>query len=168
LARQVILIGIGSNLAHPPAASPRATAAAALAALPAAGIQVLACSSWYLTEPIPASDQPWFVNAVASVASDLPAEVLLDRMLRLEAQFGRRRGPRNAARTLDLDLVNYDSRCCDTPTLVLPHPRLHQRLFVLEPLREIAPGWRHPCSGLGVAELIERLPPGQRVIRLDE
>jgi 2-amino-4-hydroxy-6-hydroxymethyldihydropteridine diphosphokinase len=165
----VILIGIGSNLAHPPFASPHATVVAALAALPAATeTRMLACSSWYLTEPIPKSDQPWFVNAVASVASDLPAQALLDQMLRLEMRFGRTSGPRNAARTLDLDLLDYDSYRCDTATLVLPHPRLHQRLFVLEPLREIAPGWRHPCSGLGVAELIERLPPGQRVTRLDE
>jgi 2-amino-4-hydroxy-6-hydroxymethyldihydropteridine diphosphokinase len=163
----VILIGIGSNLAHPPATMPRETAAAAVAALPAIGVPVVARSGWYASEPVPASDQQWFVNAVAIVASDLAPEALLNRLLRLEAEFGRRRGARNAARTLDLDLLDYDSRLCDTATLILPHPRLHERRFVLEPLREVAPDWRHPRLGLSAAELIAGLPSGQPVSRLD-
>lgn len=164
----MILIGIGSNLAHPPADSPRATAEAALAALPTIGVRLLARSGWYLSEPMPASDQPWFVNAVAMVASDLAPEPLLDRLLRLERECGRVHGARNAARTLDLDLLDCDSRRCDSSTLVLPHPRLHERRFVLEPLREIAPDWRHPRLGLTAGELMERLPPGQRVVRFDD
>jgi 2-amino-4-hydroxy-6-hydroxymethyldihydropteridine diphosphokinase len=162
----VILIGIGSNLAYPPAASPRETAEMALAALPAAGIRVIARSSWYASEPVPVSDQPWFVNAVAIVASALTPEGLLDRLLQVESEFGRVRGDKNAARTLDLDLLDYDSRKRDRPALILPHPRLHQRRFVLEPLFEVAPNWLHPLLGLGVAELIGNLPPDQRVSRL--
>jgi 2-amino-4-hydroxy-6-hydroxymethyldihydropteridine diphosphokinase len=164
----VILIGIGSNMTYPPAATPRETAAAAVAGLPEIGIRLITLSSWYASEPVPASDQPWFVNAVAIVACRLAPEALLDGLLGLETKFGRTRGAPNAARTLDFDLLDYDSRLMDTATLVLPHPRLHQRRFVLEPLREIAPDWRHPLLGLGAAELIARLAPGQQVIRLDD
>jgi 2-amino-4-hydroxy-6-hydroxymethyldihydropteridine diphosphokinase len=163
----VILIGIGSNLAAPPAETPLATASAALAALPRIGIELIARSGWYLSEPVPASDQPWFVNGVAMVASELAPAALLDRLLALEGDFGRIRGAANAARTLDLDLLDYESCLCDTKTLILPHPRLHQRRFVLEPLREIAPTWRHPRLRFAAAELLERLPPGQLVHRLD-
>jgi 2-amino-4-hydroxy-6-hydroxymethyldihydropteridine diphosphokinase len=163
----VILIGIGSNLAAAPAETPLQTATAALATLPAAGIDVVKCSGWYLSEPIPASDQPWFVNAVAIVASVLPPSALLDRLLSVEVDFGRRRSVPNAARTLDLDLLDYESRLCDTATLILPHPRLHQRRFVLEPLLEVAPDWRHPRLGLSGAQLLARLPSGQRVDRID-
>jgi len=163
----MILIGIGSNLVHPPAHSPRATAEAALAALPAAGIRVVALSGWYSSEPVPVSDQLWFVNAVAAVATGLAPEALLSRLLRLEVEFGRIRGARNAARTLDLDLLDYDSRRCETATLTLPHPRLHLRRFVLEPLSEIAPAWRHPRLGLTAAELLAGLPSSQQVERLD-
>jgi 2-amino-4-hydroxy-6-hydroxymethyldihydropteridine diphosphokinase len=163
----VILVGIGSNLAHPPAATPHATVAAAVAGFPAIGLHVIALSSWFASEPVPASDQPWFVNAVAMVTSVLEPQELLDRMLALETEFGRVRGVPNAARTLDLDLLDYGSELIDTATLILPHPRLHLRRFVLEPLREIAPEWRHPRLGLSAAELIQRLPPGQPVFRLE-
>jgi 2-amino-4-hydroxy-6-hydroxymethyldihydropteridine diphosphokinase len=164
----VILIGFGSNLATPPATTPRDTVVAALAALPAIGVRVLARSRWYLSEPVPPSDQPWFVNGVASVASELSPAALLDRLLTLETQFGRVRGASNAARTLDLDLLDHQSCLCDTSTLILPHPRLHERRFVLEPLCEIAPDWRHPRLMLTAAQLLDRLPSGQSVRLLDE
>ena len=164
----MILIGIGSNLPHPPAASPCETVAAAVAALPGIGVYVIAQSSWYASAPVPASHQPWFVNGVAIVAAALDPEALLGRMLALETEFGRTRSAPNAARTLDLDLLDYDSQPIDTPTLILPHPRLHLRRFVLEPLREIAPGWRHPRFDLSAAELLDRLPsPDQPLLRLN-
>jgi 2-amino-4-hydroxy-6-hydroxymethyldihydropteridine diphosphokinase len=164
----VIVIGIGSNLAAPPAKTPLETARAALAELPRVGIHVVARSRWYQSEPVPASDQPWFVNAVAIVASQVGPEALLDRLLALEADFGRVRGAPNAARTLDLDLLDHDSCLYETATLTLPHPRLHQRRFVLEPLREIAPHWRHSRLGLTARELLDDLPPGQPVYRFDD
>ena len=163
----MILIGIGSNLAAPGMASPLETARAALAALAAPHVNPFACSSWYASEPVPASDQPWFVNAVALVATELEPEALLDRMLGIETRFGRTRGERNAARTLDLDLLDYDGLTFDSPRLILPHPRLHERRFVLEPLCEIAPGWRHPLLGANAAELLSILPMGQPVRPLD-
>ena len=87
----MILLGIGSNLAHPPANLPRATAEAAVAALAEIEVQVLVRSGWYLSEPVPASDQPWFVNGVVLVASVLRPQMLLDRLLGLETRFGRTR-----------------------------------------------------------------------------
>jgi 2-amino-4-hydroxy-6-hydroxymethyldihydropteridine diphosphokinase len=163
----VILIGIGSNLAAPPATAPLMTAQAGLSALAAPHLHPVACSSWYESAPVPASDQPWFVNAVALVASDLEPEKLLEQMLAVESRFGRVRGERNAARTLDLDLLDYDGLIIDSAVLTLPHPRLMERRFVLEPLCEIAPGWRHPISNLTAAELLALLPPGQPVRRSD-
>jgi 2-amino-4-hydroxy-6-hydroxymethyldihydropteridine diphosphokinase len=163
----VILVGIGSNLAAPGYRSPRDTAMAAVAQLPAIGVAIVARSPWYLSEPVPASDQPWFVNGVVEIATELPPPELLARLLALEAQFGRERGARDAARILDLDLLDYDGRECSTPDLVLPHPRLHERRFVLAPLCDIVPGWRHPRLGLTAAELLAGLPPGQPIRRAD-
>ena len=164
----MIIVGIGSNLAAPGFASPLATAQAALARLPSIGVAVAARSRWYLSQPVPPSAQPWFVNAVAAVETALPPAALLAALLSLEAQFARRRGARNAARTLDLDLLDYDGRRQRTRHLVLPHPRLDKRRFVLAPLAEIAPRWRHPRLGLSAAQMLARLPPGQPVRVLGE
>jgi len=159
----VILVGIGSNLAAPRFGSPQQTASAALAQLPASGVAVVRCSRWYLSQPVPPSDQPWYVNAVAVVETRLAPAALLGVLLALEARFGRRRGMANAARTLDLDLLDYDGRRFATERLLLPHPRLHQRRFVLAPLAEIAPDWRHPLLAVTASELLRRLPPGQPI-----
>jgi 2-amino-4-hydroxy-6-hydroxymethyldihydropteridine diphosphokinase len=163
----MILIGLGANL--PSAVGPPQTSlAAALAALAVDGVQVRARSGWYRTAPIPASDQPWFVNGVALVATRLDPGNLLAVLQRIEHRFGRRPGPADAARPLDLDLLAYDDRLADgAEGPILPHPRLHQRAFVLLPLREVAPGWRHPRLQQTVEALIAALPPGQAVMRLD-
>lgn len=164
----MILVGIGSNLAAPGFASPGATAAAAVAELPDIGAVIVRRSRWHLSQPVPPSDQPWYVNAVVALDTRLAPAALLDRLLALEERFGRRRGARNAARTLDLDLLDYDGRECASERLQLPHPRLHERRFVLAPLAEIAAGWRHPRLGLTAKELLARLPPGQPIRTLGD
>jgi 2-amino-4-hydroxy-6-hydroxymethyldihydropteridine diphosphokinase len=157
----MILIALGANLPSE-AGGRQQTLEAALKRLEASGVHVVARSGWYRTAPLPASDQPWFVNGVVRVETALEPSALLALIRRLEQQFGRQRSVRNAARTLDLDIIDYDGRVEDAPELTLPHPRMQDRAFVLLPLAEIAPGWRHPTLGKTVESLISELPPGQK------
>jgi 2-amino-4-hydroxy-6-hydroxymethyldihydropteridine diphosphokinase len=162
----VILIGIGGNLDSPRFGPPRNTLEAALGALEAEGIKVVARSGWYQSEPVPRSDQPWFVNAVASLATGLGASELLAVLQDIETRFGRLRGEPNAARVIDLDLLDYHGQMIESASLVLPHPRLHRRRFVLVPLAEIAPDWRHPRLGVSTERLLARLTDQQPLERL--
>jgi 2-amino-4-hydroxy-6-hydroxymethyldihydropteridine diphosphokinase len=156
----MILLGLGANLPSS-VGPPLATLEAALAALQAAGVMPVARSRWYRTAPVPASDQPWFVNAVAQVETSLDAPDLLALLQKIELGFGRRREIPNEARTLDLDILDYDGRVEERAGLILPHPRLHERAFVLLPLQDVAPNWRHPKLGRTVSALLAALPPGQ-------
>jgi 2-amino-4-hydroxy-6-hydroxymethyldihydropteridine diphosphokinase len=164
----VILIGIGGNLASARFGPPRQTLAAALVTLEAEGVEVIARSAWYRTEPVPRSDQPWFVNAVASLATTLSAPDVLAVLQTVETRFGRVRSERNAARVLDLDLLDYRGLVTETVALALPHPRLHRRRFVLVPLAEIAPTWAHPLLGLTAEQLLAGLAAEQPIERLPE
>jgi len=158
----MILLGLGANLEHPRYGAPRDTLEAALAALEAAGVRVRRRSRWFRSAPVPVSDQPWFVNGVAELETDLEPAELLDLLHRIEADFGRARRVRNEARVLDLDLLAYHDRVSkpgETP--LLPHPRLAERAFVVLPLRDLAPDWRHPVTGASARALAEALPPGQ-------
>lgn len=160
------LIGLGANL--PSAVGPpRATGEAALAWLDSHGARVLRRSRWYRSAPVPVSDQPWFVNAVAELAWDGAPEALLALLHQAEAALGRVRRERNEARAIDLDLLAMDGLVRDKPP-ILPHPRLHERAFVLRPLAELAPDWRHPVLGRPIAELIAGLPPGQDIEPMGE
>jgi 2-amino-4-hydroxy-6-hydroxymethyldihydropteridine diphosphokinase len=159
----VILIGIGGNLESAQFGPPRDTLTAALAALKEKRIRMLTRSGWYRTEPVPRSDQPWFVNAVVSLATELGAKDLLNALQSTERQFGRLRGEPNAPRILDLDILDYQGEVMDTTSLVLPHPRLHERRFVLIPIAEIAPDWRHPILELTAAQLLARLSSEQQI-----
>jgi len=162
----LILIGLGGNLESPRFGLPHGTLTAALVELEREGIRIAARSGWYRSEPVPRANQPWFVNAVVSVATELDAVALLAMLHAIERRFGRVRREPNAARVLDLDLLDHDGEVRQTPSLVLPHPRLHQRRFVLVPLAEIAPAWRHPLFNLTAGELLDRLGEEQRVERL--
>ena len=162
----MILIGIGGYLTTPQFGSPLDTLADALVVLEAQDIRIATRSAWYRSEPVPRSDQPWFINAVASLTTGLSARDLLAVLQMVEGQFGRVRGKRNAVRTLDLDLLDYHGEVTETTSLVLPHPRLHQRRFVLTPLAEIAPDWRHPLSGFTAEQLLSQLAAEQPVERL--
>ncbi|MFV3130188.1 2-amino-4-hydroxy-6-hydroxymethyldihydropteridine diphosphokinase [Niveispirillum sp. KHB5.9] len=160
----VILIAVGSNLPVPGLGTPAEICARALARLDSMGIRIAAISRFYETAPVPVSDQPWYVNGVAAVATGLDAAELLAKLHEVEQEFGRVRRERNEARVLDLDLIDYDG-VIDAGPPILPHPRMAERAFVLLPLRDVAPGWRHPRTGQGVDALIAALPPEQ-VIRL--
>lgn len=181
-------IGLGSNLASP-AGSPVETVRAAIAALSELGT-VGSVSSLYRTEPVGYREQPYFVNAVARLATRMEPEHLLQALLEMERRFGRdRRGSvPKGPRTLDLDLLlvfrnrecqdsqesqksqeSQDSVLRDSPALKLPHPEILRRRFVLEPLAEVAPGIRHPKSGKTVCELLNELSrsgAGEEVTRL--
>lgn len=156
----MILVGIGANLPGPGGEPPLAVcqgAAAALDALP--GLRLRGLSRWYLAAPVPRSDQPDYVNAVAHLEGRADPALLLKAMLEIEARAGRRRGERNAARTLDLGLIDMDGLLRRAPDPVLPHPRAHERGFVLWPLRDVAPEWVHPVLRQSVDALIAALPP---------
>ncbi|MGH6879340.1 2-amino-4-hydroxy-6-hydroxymethyldihydropteridine diphosphokinase [Hypericibacter sp.] len=167
-SKETILIALGANLPSARFGAPRVTLEAALAAIAAKGVQILRRSSWWESEPMPVSDQPWYVNGVASIATTLEPAALLALLHGVEAEFGRIRGARNEARLLDLDLLAYGDRRRDGPEPpLLPHPRLADRAFVLLPLTEVAPDWHHPVSGESVRQLIARLPEGQRIRRVE-
>lgn len=136
-------IALGANLGDP-AATVNA-AFAALDQLPQS--RLLATSALYRTAPVGIADQPEFVNAAALIDTTLAPEALLDALLAIEQAFGRVRAERNGPRTLDLDILLYDDLTLATPRLTLPHPRLHLRAFVLQPLADLAPDLAIPGRG---------------------
>ena len=143
---RVTVIAFGSNLAGL-YGSREALLEAALAALPDLGIMMRARSSWWRSAAWPDPTRPEYLNGVALVEMDTAPRILLEQLMGLERAFGRRRDQINADRTLDLDLIACGRTRLDEPGLVLPHPRAAERRFVMGPLAEIAPTWRHPVSG---------------------
>ena len=161
-----ILIGIGANLVPDGFDTARAGCEAAIARLPDHGIDMTAISGWFETAPVPASDQPWFNNAVIAARTSLPMHETLRRLHLVESEFGRVRAVRNEARVLDMDLLDYGGVHHRDDGVTLPHPRMHQRAFVLLPLRDVAPDYIHPVSGLTVDDLIGALPADQLIRRM--
>jgi 2-amino-4-hydroxy-6-hydroxymethyldihydropteridine diphosphokinase len=152
-------IGIGSNLGDRDA-----TVRSALAALRAIDDQ-LVTSSLYETDPVGYTDQPPFLNAVALLETDLGALDLLGELKRIEAAHQRVRHFRNAPRTLDLDLLLYNNAVIETSGLSLPHPRMHERAFVLVPLAEIAPNAWHPILNRTAAEMLTDLGAVEGIVK---
>ena len=148
MTRAIAFVGMGSNLVHPRRQLARATRRLARLPRPA----LLAISRNFVTAPVGTRGaQPDYVNAVAMLATSLPARALLARLHAVERRQGRRRdanSPRNAARSLDLDLLLYGRLRLHTRALTLPHPRMHERAFVLRPLADVAPGATIPGHGL--------------------
>ena len=171
------IVALGGNQTTQ-AGPPEDTLRAALVALQTESVRLCAVSRFYRTAAFPAGSGPDYVNAAAVLATDLPPEELLAHLHRIEAAFGRVRTARWGARTLDLDLIACGAavrpdaaglrRWIDLPPadqarlapgeLILPHPRLQDRAFVLVPLADVAPGWRHPLTGLTVADMRAALP----------
>ena len=167
-AASSIYIGMGANLPHPRYGAPVDTLKAALADLGTRGIEIRHLSPWYRSAPVPASDQPWYLNAVAEIATKLPADGLLAVLHEVEEAFGRVRSEPNAARRIDLDLLDYSREIAagGPGKATLPHPRMAERAFVLRPLADLAPAWRHPVTGASIAALVAALPAGQIIERL--
>jgi len=153
----MILIALGANLPHL-AGQPADTLKRALGELERQGVEIREVSAFYETPAWPDPADPAFVNAVAAVKTSLQPVELLMLLHGVETEFGRLRSASNAPRTLDLDLLDYDGRVVAEPQLTLPHPRMATRSFVLVPLWDVAPRWRHPVTGQGLAELLAALP----------
>lgn len=167
-SRTGVFVALGANLEHPTYGSPRRALEAALEELGHRRITVRRVSPWYRTAPVPASDQPWYVNAVAEVETDLAADALLAQLHEVENVFGRVRTVPNAARLIDLDLLDFHGEVASggPGRATLPHPRMEGRAFVLRPLGDLAPAWRHPRTGVSIQALLAGLPADQSIERL--
>ncbi|NJD67875.1 MAG: 2-amino-4-hydroxy-6-hydroxymethyldihydropteridine diphosphokinase [Candidatus Methylomirabilota bacterium] len=156
-------IGIGSNLGD----RVEHCHAAITAISKIAGVVVVRASSLYETAPVPPASSRWFVNGVVSVQTDLTPGMLLLELQRIEARMGRAvERARGVDRSIDLDLLLVGSQVVETPDLVLPHPRLHQRRFVLTPLCELDPELCHPVFDVTMRQLLDRLDDPSVVRRL--
>jgi 2-amino-4-hydroxy-6-hydroxymethyldihydropteridine diphosphokinase len=160
LVAETAYLSLGSNLGDR-----AANLRAAVAQLDVAG-RLLAVSAFYETQPVDVPDQPWFLNCIAAIETDKTPRELLQLALRVEAAMGRVRMLEKGARKIDIDIVLFGDWVVDEPGLKIPHPAMHQRRFVLEPLVEIAPETRHPGLGKTAQELLAALAGGQMVRRL--
>src|SRR5580698_9184533 len=129
--------------------------------------RVVSVSSFYETEPVEVTDQPWFLNGAVGLETALTAEQLMARLLQIEQKMGRRRIQKKGPRTIDIDILLFDDLILDSPDVTLPHPAMQERRFVLAPLAEIAPGARHPVLKKMIWELLEKLPAGQTVRKIE-
>ncbi len=154
---EVVYLSLGSNVGD------RAgNLHAAIDRLRALG-HVVAVSSLYETEPVEFTSQPWFLNCAVKLNTNRTPQELLAGILDIEQQLGRRRGQLKGPRIIDLDILLFGNAIVDDPGLTIPHPAMHERRFVLEPLAEIAPDVLHPVFHRSVRDLRDALPPGQTV-----
>ncbi len=158
----MIYIALGANLPSQFGA-PAQTLSRAVSVLEKRDVEVIQRSSVWLTAPVPFDpDVPDYHNAVIAVQTDLVADDLLQLMLDIEEEFGRVRSYKNAPRLLDLDLIAYhDDVIKDGERLIVPHPRMHERSFVISPLLELSKNWSHPVSGRNISELVQDIPEDQ-------
>jgi 2-amino-4-hydroxy-6-hydroxymethyldihydropteridine diphosphokinase len=133
------------------------------------GQHILKISSWYSTQPIGLEDPEWFINGVVLLETPLLPEVLLDKLLEIENSLGRKRTVKWGPRIIDLDLLSYDQLIMEGPDLILPHPFLEKRRFVLEPMAEIAPDYVHPVFQKTITRLRDELGvEGQPLVKLKD
>lgn len=157
--RKLVYLSLGSNVGDR-----AANLRDAISRLRAPGT-VKAVSSFYETEPVEFAAQPWFLNCVVALETEKMPKQLLTSILQIEQEMGRRRQreQKKGPRSIDIDILLFGSSVVDTKDLTIPHPALHDRRFVLEPLAEIAPEQRHPVFKRSIRELRDALPPGQAV-----
>jgi 2-amino-4-hydroxy-6-hydroxymethyldihydropteridine diphosphokinase len=155
--RKTVYLSLGSNLGDR-----EAILCEALSRLAPLG-EITAVSSYYETEPVDYLAQPWFLNCAAALATDRMPRQFLAALQKIEQEMGRKRTQPKGPRVIDLDILLFGSSVVDTPQLTIPHPAMHERRFVLEPLAEIAPDVRHPVFKRTIRELRDALPPGQQV-----
>ena len=156
-----VFLALGSNLGDR-----RANIETALKKLAEDGVKVQRASSFYRTEPIGYTAQPWFVNCAAEVMTDLMPLQLVRRCQAIQREMGRRPGPRNGPRLIDIDILLYESVVMHSPEVTIPHPRMAERRFVLVPLSEIAADAEHPVTRQTVREMLGAAPAAA-VVKLD-
>ena len=130
--------------------------------------RVTAVSSVYETEPVEFTGQPWFLNCVVALETDRSPQELMDAILRIEEEMGRKRVPKKGPRSIDIDILLLGDTIVDSEQLTIPHPAMQHRRFVLEPLAEIAAQTFHPVLNKTIRDLLKQLPPGQAVQKKTE
>ena len=160
----MILIGLGSNLESLNSRTPAQNLTDALALLEKEGLSVVNTSTFHETAPLPSNSGPWYTNAVAEVFTETTPQNVLRILLDVEKRLGRVRSTPNAPRVIDLDLLDFHGQVINEMNLVLPHPRMAERAFVLAPLNEIAPDWRHPVLGKSATTLLDEVKNEQIVL----
>jgi len=125
--------------------------------------RVISVSSFYETEPMEVTNQPWFLNCAVKVETTKMPKQLMAAVLEIEQEMGRLRTMKKGPRTIDIDILLFGDAVVDSPEVTIPHPAMHERRFVLEPLAEIAPEARHPVFKKTVSEMLDALPGGQTV-----
>lgn len=163
----MIIVALGANL---PSRFGEAdiTLQIAVTRMEEEGLNVINGSSVWKTAPVPISDQPWYKNAVVAIETDLEPHDLLKLLNKIEDDFGRVRTVRNAPRLLDLDIIAYNNVIMADDNLTLPHPRMHERAFVLKPMEEITTEWQHPVSTKSMGQLVQEIPADQEIEKTDD
>ena len=156
-----VFIGIGSNLGD----SEKNCLDAVSRIDQVEGCTKTGLSPMYLTEPVGVEEQPWYVNCVVSISTDLSARVLMDILLGIEAEMGRVRTKKWESRNIDLDILLFDSEIISEENLMIPHPLMHARRFVIAPMVDLAPDLVHPSIDMTMSELLEKLPDGEQQIK---
>ena len=159
----MIIIGLGSNLVSNIGNKPQKNCQLALEKMREVDIFPIKVSSFFESAPLPVSTQPWFANLAVSVKTDLTPHKLLNALLSIESDMGRKREGKNDPRVIDLDILVFNNIIIQTENLVLPHPRINDRAFVLYPIQELNPSWKHPVSGENIVNLISNLSGGQLI-----